>query len=1310
MKNFLFLIGIAIAHVGGAQFLPPTSLAIDAYNMGSSFLGDLDNDGDEDVVQTDISGIDLRIFWNTNGLFTLQVLSNAQSLQGGCYASGDFDEDGDIDLACSTGWLENENFNFTNSHNYNPGSVTGGMIVCEDVNGDSHLDLLLGIGDGPYGGNDENHFYSLLNDGLGNFVASNTPAEELRVFSLVDIDQDGFKDMVTHQSYPYELRCSYNNGDGTFQPYSVLISNFDHIASGIADLNGDMLEDVFGVNGNILKIYHGLPEGGLSPEVVYMLNANFTACFDCASNLSTDYDGDGDIDLILRTSYHQLHFIENTGVGFTEHGNILTRPANPMSFNWIDLNNDGKMDGVESSSTFYSVIQHEDGILYTNQMQAGSGVHCGHSFEVFDLNEDGTMDLLSRGEVGWVGFANDGYSNYSSLLMGLTALQYSVPVIFTDFDRDGQKDLLTGFDSGANCSIRKDAQHFKPSKRVLPDLGINDQCWAFLEADVNLDNDPDLLVFARSNGIGKVTWYDYDEIEGWILQTVLADLGNFGLGNYRGEGLQKGDFNGDSIQDFTVDGYVLEGDGMGNYEVIEAYDPPCANCDAKFSDNSVGDINGDGRDDIVFAEINFDNDQIKILYIAFDGTNYTTTEAVSFTNSPPIDSYCIADFDGDSDIDIVYGISSELKIISNDSNGTFGAPVSLNFTTMHDGLRQLSAAMMDDDNMPDLVLSGNDTGSAVSWLSVAINNLDSPFQIQFNIFIDTNGNGVQDSGELPMSNQQIYLGEEWGYVFTDENGQFHFLGSEGITTASINLDTDLWSFTTSSIQSVELTLLSPTAEMFFGIQPIGVQHAVSSSISTSGELCGGAYTQWLSVTNNGNTIANGTVTYTLDELYTYSGATPVPSSVNGNTIIWELSSLHYSESFQIELLVFAPSFEFMGMEASHSMSTDLFDDLNNIVFTDQIELLHTIQCSYDPNDLLEQLGETEEGYILPTGELEYRIRFQNMGNGPAGYVRIEDQLSNRLDWTTLQVVGYSDPYIVEITPVGKAIFIFEDIILPPSTTDELGSQGFITFRIQPLDDVMPGEVIENTAEIFFDLNPAILTNSEQNTIYDCVDLEQVSATMTEACVGEILAFSSNAIWLEELVWQFEGTTVSGNNYEHTLNESGTLTMTANNSLCEYSQSWELAAQITLASFTANGNSLIANEASSYQWFLNGNEIPGATSQAFEITQTGNYSVEITDGSGCIDLSDELIVIYTRIGEIMHRQVPIYPNPAKDFINLNSRDFTGSEVFLCDVTGRMITSIGIQNAVNQIVDISAIPNGTYLLRTSKGDIGHLIILH
>ncbi|HRN37842.1 MAG TPA: T9SS type A sorting domain-containing protein, partial [Flavobacteriales bacterium] len=54
---------------------------------------------------------------------------------------------------------------------------------------------------------------------------------------------------------------------------------------------------------------------------------------------------------------------------------------------------------------------------------------------------------------------------------------------------------------------------------------------------------------------------------------------------------------------------------------------------------------------------------------------------------------------------------------------------------------------------------------------------------------------------------------------------------------------------------------------------------------------------------------------------------------------------------------------------------------------------------------------------------------------------------------------------------------FNDINLPDSTTDLLGSQGYVAFRIKPHASLVPGDELANTAAIYFDFNEPVITNT-----------------------------------------------------------------------------------------------------------------------------------------------------------------------------------------------------------------------------------------
>ncbi len=148
--------------------------------------------------------------------------------------------------------------------------------------------------------------------------------------------------------------------------------------------------------------------------------------------------------------------------------------------------------------------------------------------------------------------------------------------------------------------------------------------------------------------------------------------------------------------------------------------------------------------------------------------------------------------------------------------------------------------------------------------------------------------------------------------------------------------------------------------------------------------------------------------------------------------------------------------------------------------------------AYDPNDKqVFPSGWGNENNIYVYSPLEYLVRFQNTGNDTAFTVVIVDTLSEHLDLATLEFGPASHPVRFELDGNGVPIvkFIFENILLPDSTTNEPASHGFVSFRILPKEDLPLGTRIENLADIYFDFNPPIRTNTVFNTIADDIDTD-----------------------------------------------------------------------------------------------------------------------------------------------------------------------------------------------------------------------------
>jgi hypothetical protein len=91
----------------------------------------------------------------------------------------------------------------------------------------------------------------------------------------------------------------------------------------------------------------------------------------------------------------------------------------------------------------------------------------------------------------------------------------------------------------------------------------------------------------------------------------------------------------------------------------------------------------------------------------------------------------------------------------------------------------------------------------------------------------------------------------------------------------------------------------------------------------------------------------------------------------------------------------------------------------------------------------------------------------------------------------------------------------------------------------------------NEASIYFDSNPAIVTNETYHTIFDCTSFTPMTGT-TSVCEGEAITLTANQPYVEAFTWTIDGVAGSDNSssFQNIL-ASGTHTVTLNtaNPLC-----------------------------------------------------------------------------------------------------------------------------------------------------------------
>ncbi len=240
----------------------------------------------------------------------------------------------------------------------------------------------------------------------------------------------------------------------------------------------------------------------------------------------------------------------------------------------------------------------------------------------------------------------------------------------------------------------------------------------------------------------------------------------------------------------------------------------------------------------------------------------------------------------------------------------------------------------------------------------------------------------------------------------------------------------------------------------------------------------------LNASNDGCIPQSGEIRLVLPPGITFNYSTLPPTTIIGDTLLWDFNSLSY-DSGPISSLIGVSVSTLLQIGDTICLNAQILPDFGdaNISNNEKEHCLPLIN-GYDPNDKqVYPEGKCEENYVSSIDPLTYMIRFQNTGNASAINIRIEDDILPTLDFGSIHILGSSHQMHVEVPDSNTIHFVFDNINLPDSTSDLAGSQGSLFFTIRPSSAAITGDVITNSAEIYFDFNPPIITNETFNTVY-----------------------------------------------------------------------------------------------------------------------------------------------------------------------------------------------------------------------------------
>jgi uncharacterized repeat protein (TIGR01451 family) len=369
------------------------------------------------------------------------------------------------------------------------------------------------------------------------------------------------------------------------------------------------------------------------------------------------------------------------------------------------------------------------------------------------------------------------------------------------------------------------------------------------------------------------------------------------------------------------------------------------------------------------------------------------------------------------------------------------------------------------------------------------------------VFIDTDGDCIFDAGELPVSGIPVnaaLAGQNVAWAYTNQNGFYSLdLGFGNTYEITIGSNTAIYGYSLQCPSSGNYQVSTlPSVDNNFALSCMN-GFDLEANLSGWGYRPGMQGYIYTSVNNNFCMPVSGKYKLVLDPILTYVSAATPPDQISGDTLIWNFTNLNNSFYYTYMnnwISVITSTSAVLGDSVCLTMIVEPqagdMNPLNNIVNN-----CFEIRNSWDPNmKVADPVGEGPLGNIAPQTELSYTVHFQNTGTAEAYNIFVLDTLDADLDISTFHVVSSSHTMTTDILPGDVLKFTFNNIMLPDSSTNEALSHGYVTYKITPKSQLNDGTELTNKAEIFFDFNPAVITNTTLNTISKIMGVNELNQT------------------------------------------------------------------------------------------------------------------------------------------------------------------------------------------------------------------------
>lgn len=360
------------------------------------------------------------------------------------------------------------------------------------------------------------------------------------------------------------------------------------------------------------------------------------------------------------------------------------------------------------------------------------------------------------------------------------------------------------------------------------------------------------------------------------------------------------------------------------------------------------------------------------------------------------------------------------------------------------------------------------------------------YTIQGSQKFDSNINGCDSNDVLfPNLNFNITDGFSTGNIIANTSGDYSIFVGQGTHTITPILENPTYfNVAPSSLQVTLPNASNPTIQNFC-ITPNGVHNDLEVVIIPLFPARPGFdATYKILYKNKGNTTLSGSVVLDFeDNKMDFVSSTPSYTSISTGELIYNYSDL---APFEIREIIITMNIN----SPTETPAVNIGDQLSFIVNINplsgdeyvqdnRINFKQTVVGSYDPNDKTCIEGAVVGAEVIGN-YVHYLIRFENTGTFTAENIVVKDIIdSTKFDINTLTPTSSSHPFVTKISNGTIVEFIFENIQLP---FDDANNDGYVAFKIKTLPSLSIGDTFSNNANIYFDYNFPIETNTTLTTI------------------------------------------------------------------------------------------------------------------------------------------------------------------------------------------------------------------------------------